>query len=116
MSAGLYSFKLEQGATFYRKLKWTDAAGNPKDLTGFTAKMQIRTIVTSPIVLVELSTSNGRITITPETGTIELYMDDATTQALSFDTAVYSLELTSPANFVTRLIEGYITFSLAVTI
>ena len=116
MSAGLYSFKLEQGATFYRRLKWTDAEGTPKDLTGYTAKMQIRTIVTSPTVLCELSTSNGRITLTPDQGIIELYIDDVTTQALSFDTGVYSLELTSPATFVTRLLEGYITFSLAVTI
>ena len=42
MAAGRYSFTVEQGATLNFEIQYTDANGNPIDLTGYSGLMQIR--------------------------------------------------------------------------
>lgn len=41
MSAGIYNFTIEQGASFALEVEYTDSNGDPIDLTGFFAEMQI---------------------------------------------------------------------------
>ena len=57
MSAGKYSFVIEQGATFTIQLDYKDNTGTPIDLTGYSGKMQIRPTVTSDTVYLTLSSS-----------------------------------------------------------
>jgi len=45
MAAAKYSFVIEQGATLEFQLDWTDDSGNPIDLTGMHARMQVRPAV-----------------------------------------------------------------------
>lgn len=52
-----------QGATFRKRLTWTAPGGTPVDLTGCTARMQVRAEVGSPTVLLSLTTVNGGITL-----------------------------------------------------
>lgn len=115
MAAGLYNFIIEQGATFYRKFKWTDKDKVPRDLTGYTARMQIREHVTNNVVILELNTENGRIVISPTEGIVELRITSEDTEDLTFITGVFSLQFTSPDEVVTRLLQGNVTLSLAVT-
>ena len=42
MSAGQYSFTIEQGTDFSRVLTWIDGNGNVIDLSGYTAACQVR--------------------------------------------------------------------------
>ena len=42
MAAGRYSFVIEQGATTDFEVAYNDSTGTPVDLTGYQAKMQIR--------------------------------------------------------------------------
>ena len=42
MSAGKYSFTIEQGATYRFGIEYTDSSGSYIDLQGYDAKMQIR--------------------------------------------------------------------------
>ena len=42
MSAGRYSFTIEQGATLDFELAYKDSDNNPVDLTGYQGRMQIR--------------------------------------------------------------------------
>jgi hypothetical protein len=42
MSAGKYSFTIEQGATLDFEIQYRDGNGNPINLTGYTGKMEIR--------------------------------------------------------------------------
>jgi hypothetical protein len=65
----------------------------PVDLSGFTARMQIREKIDSPTTILELTTENGGILIDNITKTITLVISATTTAALTFSSALYSLEL-----------------------
>jgi hypothetical protein len=109
-----------QGATFSQTLYWeTGTPSSPVNLTGYTAKMQIRSKPESKAVILELSTTNGRITLGTAgnftTGAINLLITAADTANLSVcDTAVYDLELTL-GSVVTRILQGNVIISPEVT-
>lgn len=115
MSAANYDFEIEQGATLVKPIVWKDSAGTAINLTGYSAKMQIRKSAASDEVLLELSTTNGRITLGTTNGTITLIFSPATTSALTWSRGKYDLELTSGSGDVTRLLEGEITVSKEIT-
>ena len=87
----------------------------PSDITGFTARMQIREKWHSPDVIVELTTENGGIVLTVEDASIELTLLPTATALYTFRQAVYDIEMISPGGAVTRIIEGTITLSKEVT-
>jgi hypothetical protein len=114
MTAGIYDFTLEQGATFSRTLtyKIDDVAVN---LTGYTARMKAKRRFDDVSPLINLTTENGGITLGGSAGTITLTMSATDTAALSFDTAFYDLELVSGGGVVTRLVRGTIALSKEAT-
>ncbi len=125
MAAGRYSFVVEQGSTLNLELQYKDSSGNPINLTGYSGKMQIRPAVSSETVYLTLSSSlnadgtglnfSGSSNLNPLTsGTIAIYISAPTSSQLTFDNAVYDLELTS-GTVVTRLLEGQIKLSKEVT-
>jgi hypothetical protein len=114
MPAGGYDMVCEQGATFLRQFTWTDENEVPVNLTGFTARMHIRTTVAAASTTLELTTANGRITLNPSQGTITLQLTATETAALAAKRYVYDLELVSGAS-VTRLLQGAFTVSPEVT-
>lgn len=115
MAAATYDFDIEQGATLLKPIVWKDSSGTPVNLTGYTAKMQVRQSVASPDILLEMSTANSKIQLTPSTGTITLVFSAATTAAIAWKRGKYDLELTSADGTVTRLIEGQISVSQEIT-
>lgn len=125
MAAGRYSFVIEQGATLNLELQYKDANGNPIDLTGYTGRMQLRPSVDSSTVYLSLTNnlrpdgtglnfSGSSGTNPPTSGSIAIYISAPSSSALTFDTAVYDLELAS-GPVVTRLLEGQIKLSKEVT-
>ena len=69
MTAGIYNFTIDQGAQYTTQIIWADSSGNPIDLTGYTASMQLREQAASPNpAALTLTSSNGGITITPVAG------------------------------------------------
>lgn len=127
MPAGKYSFVIEQGATVNFELQYKDATNTPVDLSGYSAKMQIRSDYNdnSPVTYLTLSSSlqadgtglnlSGSSGTTPvQSGSIGLYISAATSSMLTFETAKYDLELTVN-NEVTRLLEGQVRISKQVT-
>lgn len=115
MAAGIYNFTIEQGATFNRRIVWADQNGSPIQLSGYSAKMQIKNSKTKELLL-ELSTSNGKITLGEETGEIFLYISALETEVINWATGIYDLELTSGGGQVTKLIRGVVQVSREVTI
>jgi hypothetical protein len=105
-----------QGATFNQTLFYeTGEPSAPVDLTGFTAKMHIRSKPESKALILELSTSNGRITLNETTGSIKLFISASDTASLSVcDKAVYDLELYNGA-VTTRILQGNVIISPEVT-
>jgi len=99
----------EKGATFYYELIWekevSDDVFSPVDLTGFSAKMQVRKDVGSSLII-ELSTANNRITFDSLNGKIILKISASDTSALVPGSYKYDLELTTPEGFVISFIYG----------
>lgn len=87
----------------------------PVDLTGFTARMQIRSDITSSTVLKELTTENAGITINNTLKTIILNISATDTATFTFSSAVYSLEMVSSAGIVTPFTAGTVSLIKEVT-
>jgi hypothetical protein len=104
--AGVYDIHCEQGATFHRRLTWRDADGDPINLTGYTARMQVRRRSGDQGVVLELTTENDRITLGDAAGTIDLDVDADVMAAVEANLHRYDLELESPGGQVTRLLQG----------
>lgn len=113
MAAGLYDIIIEQGVTFQLNLTWKDSTGSPVNLTGYSARMQVRETYESEDTLVSL-VSPADITLGGALGTILITIPAATTGPLSFVEGVYDLELITGSN-VTRLLQGKATISREVT-
>lgn len=93
---------------------WTDEAGTPINLTGFTAKMQARASLSSPNVALEASTANGLFVIDPLIGRITMTLEADATAVLTSEKYVYDIELYN-AGEVTRLLQGIINVDRGVT-
>lgn len=104
--AAKYDIICDQGATFNRVLTWQDSNGDPINLTGYTAKMQIRPEASSSTTTLSLTTENSRISLGGAAGTITLTIAAADTAAVTAGQYVYDLELVSGAGTVTRLVMG----------
>jgi len=105
-----------QGATFNQTLFYeTGEPSAPVNLAGYTAKMHIRSKPESKALILELSTTNGRIVLNETTGSIRLFISASDTASLSIcDKAVYDLELTTGA-ITTRILQGNVIISPEVT-
>jgi hypothetical protein len=107
---------IEQGATYTKQIVWKDGGGVPMDLTGYSARMQIRKTIGSTKVLVDLATSPGSgIALGGALGTIVLTISAALTTAITEAVGVYDLELVSGGGVVTRLLEGDVEIKPEVT-
>lgn len=115
MPAGGYDMVCEQGATFTRQFTWTDENEVPVNLTGYSARMHVRTAIKASETVVQLTTANGRIVLYPSLGKIELLLDAVTTAALPDKRCVYDLEVVAPNGTVTRLLQGAFVISPEVT-
>lgn len=111
-----YNFTIYQGETFDKTLTWkTGDPKNPVDLTGYTARMQIRKKYGSSILL-ELTTENSRISLGTTAGTIQIIISASDTAAIDWSSAIYDLELISGSGIVKRLLQGTIKVSREVTV
>lgn len=108
-------FTIFQGATFRKRLTWKGPSGAPINLTGCTARMQVRSEIDSTEVLLELTTENGGIALGGVDGTIDLYVSDEDTAAVTWSDGVWDLEIVHPDGDVTRLAQGSISVSPEVT-
>ncbi len=129
MSAGRYSFTIEQGATIDFELTYKDSDGNPIDLTGYQGRMQLRPSAGSETIYITLSSSlspdrtglnfSGSSGLNPPTsGTIGIFISAYSSSQLSFNEAYYDLELATGSAYpiVTRLLEGQVKLSPNITL
>lgn len=86
----------------------------PTNLTGVTARMQIREKLTSTTSLAELTTENGKIIIDTALKTITMLISAADTALFTFSSAVYSMELIEGTE-VTPFIYGDISLVKEIT-
>lgn len=107
--AAKYNIVIDQGSTFVKTFTFTSGI---TDLTGYSARMQVRNKISDSDTLLNLTVGSG-ITITATTITITV--SATATAALKFETAVYDLEIVSAGGVVTRLLYGNVSLSREVT-
>lgn len=116
MTPGKLALTIYQGATFRRVVRLKDDAGDAIDLSGATVRMHVRAKVTTATTLLELNEANGRALITDAAGgEITLLVSAADTAALTFDSAVYDLEIEYAGSMVDRVLYGAVKLSKEVT-
>lgn len=110
--AATLNLTIEAGARFTKCLIWKDADGNEISLSSYGARLQIRPETCSDDILLEATTTNGRIILEPssETGKILIDIGATVTKDIDWTEGVYDLELfdTGDADNVTRLVEGLV--------
>ena len=113
MTSNVYNFTINQGETFSKLITWRDSAGALINLTGYTARMDLRRKPTDTSASLSLTTANSRIVLGGALGTITLSISATDTAGLT-GVYVYDLELVNGSN-VKRLLQGQIQIDLEVT-
>ena len=106
-----------KGSTFVKIIQWkTGTPAVAVNLTGCTARMQIRKAVNDTVVLDTLTTENAKIIIHEAlNGKFKIVIPAATSTAYTFTSAVYDLEIIFTDGTVIRVIEGCLTAAPEVT-
>lgn len=130
--APLYTILCDKGATFLFTLTWTqpltpdqitagDIYGTPVDMTGYGARMQVRSAAGATDLEMDASTTNGMIVIgntDPVDGTVNINVPASFMQAMASGSYKYDIDVWSSAAtpIVTRLVQGSFKLSPEVTV
>ncbi len=123
MTAATHNILAEQGATYAQTFTCRDSDGVLVDLTGYTARMQVRASYEAADKLLDLTTENGSITLGGENGTISVVATTAQMAGIVIPESlakpprlvcVYDLELVL-GSVVQRLLQGSFTVVREVT-
>ena len=111
-----YDTTINQGADWYINFVYEDTtAGTPINITGYTAALQLRSLPSDTTAALSLTSPSGGIVITGASGLVAVHATAAQTGNIVAGYYYYDCEITSPANVVTRLIQGQILVSQQVT-
>lgn len=109
---GDLDLRMYQGATFRYVLTWLED-DVPKNLTNYTARMQVREHINATTTILSISTDDD-ITLGGAAGTITIEVAASDTEDIDPGLYVYDLELVAGST-VTRLVEGTFMVSGEVT-
>jgi hypothetical protein len=109
---------IDQGATFRWTVNYVDTVGNPVDLSGRSAMMQIRSATSGYCFWTLTAEQGGGITLNAanELGRIDIYLSPAQTQLIVHKNCNYDLIVLVPGGDVIRICEGTIYVDPACTI
>ena len=112
MAAANYDLTIDQGTTFAIDITINEA-GSVKDLSGYSARAQMRSTKTATSVAASFTCT----VLSPATqGKVKMELAPATTSAMAAGVYFYDLEIfKSGDNIVKRLIEGKVTLNQEVT-
>jgi hypothetical protein len=114
-----YNLEFFQGSTFTLNLTIKNSDGRLKDLTGASARMQIRPSYNSSTITESITTSNGEITINTSSSSINLVLSANRTANISVNLSdssipprskyVYDFELQEADQTVSKILYGEVT-------
>jgi hypothetical protein len=104
----VYNVRFAKGTTWKLAFTWSDKdpvtlVKTPKNLTGYSAKLQIRRNGT---VVLTTSTALGTITLGGVAGTVVSTASATLTDAIEAGSAEWAIELTSGGGEVTEVLRG----------
>jgi hypothetical protein len=114
--AGQKNFEVDQNATFSFIVEYKDNNGLPIDLTGSTAKMQVRDTKGGSKLAFTLTSPSGGIVITPLLGQLTIKMTPTQTNKLFYPKSSYDIMVTDSNGNKIKMLEGFLTLSRSVTI
>jgi hypothetical protein len=114
MPAAKLNLTLREGATFRTRLTLKDARKRSINLTGATLRIEFRDRKDG-VLLYELTAGNGRLTVTPTLGRVDILLTAAETEALTFAKAVWDLRIEMAGGDVIYPVEGNILVQRSVT-
>ena len=106
-----YNTVIDQGADWYITFYYDNPDGSPVNISGYTAALQMRTSPLAKTTVLSLSTGGNGIQINGPQGRIDVHATNVQTSAITNGKYSYDLEITSPQNVVTRLVQGTIEVS-----
>ena len=108
--AQYYEIHIDAGADYVMTVSQEDTAGTAIPLTGYSARMMLKSTYADTTPLISLTSEvGGGLTINEAAGEIEVFIEDTDTATLCTDEVtegVYDLEIESPTGKVDRLIGG----------
>ena len=108
-----YNLVCDQATTFNFRFQIKNNS-TPWNLTGYTGTMTVRPFVGASTTTVVASTANGRMSLDPTNGRIEVTLSSTITGAITAGRYSYDLVLDSGSE-VTRVLEGKFIVTGAVT-
>lgn len=111
----VYNFCIPQGTDLTLPFVLQNGDETPINLSGYTAAMQLRVLVTAEQAVDTLTTDNGRIMIDAAAGKITCSFPHESTEKYPVKTLVYDLEITSSGGEITRIVQGKAVVSAEVT-
>jgi hypothetical protein len=114
--AGQKNWEVDQNTTFTFIVEYKDSDGDPVDITGSTAKMQVRDTKGGSKLAFSLTSPSGGITIDGPNGKLTIKITPTQTNKLFYPKSSYDIMLTDSNLNKTKLLEGFITLSRSVTI
>lgn len=118
--AGKYDITCDQGSTFRRVFTLKNANAVLMDLTGYSARMQVREAFDSTGTLAAITnTTNaatvGRITMGGALGTVEPMIHELVMTAMPVGKFRWDIEIVSPSGEPTRILDGTFKVKAEVT-
>ena len=111
------NWEVDQNATFKFQVQYTeDDEITPIDLTGASAKMQVRDTKGGSKLAFTLTSPAGGITIDAPNGKLTVRMTPTQTNKLFYPKSYYDIMLTDSNAVKIKLLEGFLTLSRSVTI
>jgi hypothetical protein len=114
--AGIKNWKVDQSTHFRFTIIYKDSAGNPINLAQFSQiRMDVKSAPGSKKVLATSDLSDG-ISVVPSQGRIDVTFSPEKTKVMSYPKSAYDLVLVDGNNIQTRILEGWLEISRAVTV
>ena len=114
--AGQKNWEVDQNTTFRFVVEYVDSDGNAIDLTGASAKLQVRDTKGGTKLAFTLTSPSGGIIIDGTNGKLTVTMTPTQTNKLFYPKSSYDLMVITASGIKTKLVEGFLTLSRSVTI
>jgi hypothetical protein len=111
------NWEVDQNTTFKFQIQYTeDDEITPIDLTGATAKMQVRDTKGGSKLAFTLTSPAGGITIDGPDGTLNMVVTPTQTNKLFYPKSSYDIMIIDSNGNKIKILEGFLTLSRSVTI
>ena len=111
------NFEVDQNATFTFQVQYTEEDEvTPIDITGATAKMQVRDTQGGSKIACTLTSPSGGITIDGPNGTLTVKMTPTQTNKMFYPKSSYDIMVVDSNGNKIKLLGGFLTLSRSETI